>query len=415
MVALLNAKGGRVYVGVDDDGSIHGLRDKSIDHQSKLIANAATHHVTPPVGVFTENVATSEGVVIVVSVDEGTDKPYQASDGFFYVKRAEGNRKVSNRSELLRMFQAARTVYAEPRIVEGSSLADLDRELFARFYREKYTAEPPGDDEPLIRELTACRLMNEEALTVAGLLLFGTRPQYLLPEFVIKAVSFRGVDRAGTDYYDNRRFEGNIATQYEQAMAFLRRWNARIQNGGSFNEPGRSEVPDIVFEELVTNALVHRDYFVQDSVKVFIFDDRLEIRSPGRLPNSLTVEQIRRGIHRERNQVIQSFAFDVLNYRGLGSGILRAIKAWPGLSIVEDIEGEEMVVTIPWLRLRRRDRIKRWKKELHTAQSSLRGLEDWYDAPPGPCESCGRAALAARGWRVGGSGGDSGGCERQIE
>lgn len=349
LVAFLNAKGGRIYIGVDNDGSIHGLRAKAIDVQGQLVANSATNNVTPPVGVFTENVATSEGVVIVVSVEEGTDKPYQASDGYFYVKRAEGNRKVTNRSELQRMFQAARTVYAEARIVDGSTLADLDRELFAHFYREKYSAEPPGDDDALVQELTACRLMKDHALTVAGLLLFGTRPQHLLPEFVIKAVWFRGTDRAGTDYYDNRRFEGNLATQYEGAMAFLRRWNARIQNGGSFNATASREVPDIVFEELMTNALVHRDYFVQDSVKILIFDDRLEIRSPGRPPNSLTDEQMLRGIRRERNQVINSFAYDLMNYRGLGSGILRALKAWPGLKLIDDIEGEEItwIIRLP--------------------------------------------------------------------
>ena len=141
LVALLNAKGGRIYIGVDNDGSIHGLRAKAIDSQGQLIANAATDHVTPPAGVFTENVMTSEGPVIVVSVEEGADKPYQSSDGFFYVKRAEGNRKVTNRSELQRMFQAARTIYAEARVVDGSTLADLDRELFAHFYRVKYNVE----------------------------------------------------------------------------------------------------------------------------------------------------------------------------------------------------------------------------------------------------------------------------------
>jgi len=346
LVALLNAKGGRIYVGVENDGSIYGVRPSALDPQGQLIANAATHHVTPPAGVFTENVATSEGIVIVVSVEEGPDKPYQSSDGFFYVKRVEGNRRVTNRSELQRMFQAAHTVYAEARAVAGSGLADLDRELYARFYSEKYGAVMPSGDDALLQELSASRLANDGSLTLAGLMLFGSRPQLLLPEFVTKAVWFRGVDRGASDYHDNRRFEGNLAAQYEQAMGFLRRWNTRVQNGGSFNTPGDQEVPEIVFEELLTNALVHRDYFIQDSVKVFIFDDRIEIRSPGRLPNSLTVEQVRRGIRRDRNPVIQSFAYDVMNYRGLGSGILRALKAWPQLEIVEDIEGEEVVITV---------------------------------------------------------------------
>ena len=93
--------------------------------------------------------------------------------------------------------------------------------------------------------------------------------------------------------------------------------------------------------------MVHRDYFIHDSIKLLIFDDRIEIRSPGRLPNSLTVEAVRRGIRRDRNPVLASFAYDVMNYRGLGSGMLRVLAAIPNLEIQNDVEAEEVTVTIP--------------------------------------------------------------------
>ena len=156
-----------------------------------------------------------------------------------------------------------------------------------------------------------------------------------------------GNERSGTKFVDNRRFDGNLAALYEQSMGFLRRWNRRVQNGGSFNGPASDEVPDIVFEELVTNALIHRDYFIPDSIKLFIFDNRIEIRSPGRLPNSLTIEQMLRGIRRGRNAVIESFADAVLNYRGVGSGVLRSLEAMPGIRFEEDFGAEELVVTTP--------------------------------------------------------------------
>jgi ATP-dependent DNA helicase RecG len=129
-------------------------------------------------------------------------------------------------------------------------------------------------------------------------------------------------------------------------MGFLKRWNTRIQGDGSFNQTGRLEVPETVFEELLVNALIHRDYFIKDSIKVFIFDDRIEIRSPGKLPNSLTVDQIRRGVRRSRNVLLASFAPDLLNFRGVGSGIVRALKAWHSIAWVNDTESEEVVVTI---------------------------------------------------------------------
>jgi ATP-dependent DNA helicase RecG len=138
-----------------------------------------------------------------------------------------------------------------------------------------------------------------------------------------------------------------LSEQYDGGMSFLQRWNSRIQGEGSFNQPGQVEVPQTVFEELLINALIHRDYFIKDSIKIFIFDDRIEIHSPGKLPNSLTVEQMRRGLRRSRNALLTSFAPELLNYRGIGSGVLRALRNWPSISWRNDTEGEEVVVTIP--------------------------------------------------------------------
>jgi predicted HTH transcriptional regulator len=108
-------------------------------------------------------------------------------------------------------------------------------------------------------------------------------------------------------------------------MSFLKRWNSRLQVAGSFNQPSRPEISETVFEELLFNALIHRDYFIKDSIKIIIFDDRIEIHSPGKLPNSLTVEQMRLGLRRSRNALLASRAPELLNYRGIGSGVVRAL------------------------------------------------------------------------------------------
>jgi len=346
IAAFLNSEGGRIYVGVEDDDSISGLTADQIGQLNQLVSNVSTQNIQPPASVLTENVATSDGTVLVIKVDEGVDKPYQTSDGYFWVKRGSDKRRVTSRSELARLFQAGHSVYAEACRVPGSSIADLDAPLFEKFYQTKYGSDAPEDDA-LERELTALKILVDNQLSVAGALLFGRNPERLLPAFAVKAVWFKGNERAGTEYHDNRRFDGTIAEQYEQAMAFCRKWNSRIQADDSFNSPSTAEIPELVFEELLTNALVHRDYFIQDSIKLFIFDDRIEIRSPGSLPNSLTVEQMRRGVRRDRNPVIASFGNDLMQYRGLGSGVVRAIKHVPDLQIEEDDEAEEVVVTIP--------------------------------------------------------------------
>lgn len=180
--------------------------------------------------------------------------------------------------------------------------------------------------------------MRSGHVTVAGLLLFGKRLAFLLPEMKIDAIWFRGEDRTSSQWQDQATISGPLADQYQAGMGFLNRWNGRYQRDGSFNQQGLREIPEVVFEELLTNALVHRDYFIKDSIKLFIFDNRIEIRSPGKLPNSLTVDQMRRGVRRSRNALLASFAPDLLNYRGVGSGIVRALKAWPSLSWLNDTE-----------------------------------------------------------------------------
>jgi Predicted transcriptional regulator containing an HTH domain and an uncharacterized domain shared with the mammalian protein Schlafen len=120
----------------------------------------------------------------------------------------------------------------------------------------------------------------------------------------------------------------------------------KVQNNKDFNSTGDLEVPEVAINELLVNALIHRDYFVQDSIKVLVFDDRIEIKSPGKLPNSLTTEQIKMGLSRRRNHILASFALDVLPYRGVGSGILRALQAYPHIEFQHLPEVEQFNVII---------------------------------------------------------------------
>jgi ATP-dependent DNA helicase RecG len=96
----------------------------------------------------------------------------------------------------------------------------------------------------------------------------------------------------------------------------------------------------------LVNALIHRNYFIHDSIKLFVFENRIEITSPGKLPNSLTEEQIKKGVRHSRNHIIASLAPDLLAYRGAGSGILRALQTYPNIEFLNDLDGEQFKVTI---------------------------------------------------------------------
>jgi len=113
------------------------------------------------------------------------------------------------------------------------------------------------------------------------------------------------------------------------------------------NAPGTPEISPSVFEELLVNALIHRDYLVNATIRVFIFDNRIEIISPGNLPNNLTVEKIRSGISNIRNPILVSYvAKGLLPYRGLGSGIKRALDNWPDIDFTDDWEGSLFTATV---------------------------------------------------------------------
>ena len=116
--------------------------------------------------------------------------------------------------------------------------------------------------------------------------------------------------------------------------------------------PGVPEVPEPVFEELLVNALVHRDYLVSAPIRIFIFDDRIEIISPGHLPDNLTVEKIRQGNSIIRNPILVSYvAKGLLPYHGLGSGIKRALEKWQYIDFIDDRDGCLFTATVRRLEL----------------------------------------------------------------
>jgi len=150
-----------------------------------------------------------------------------------------------------------------------------------------------------------------------------------------------------TDYVDTEDFTGPLQKIFDDALAFVLRNLHKIQAGRGVNAPGVPEIPPLVFEELLVNALVHRDYLVSAPIRLFIFDNRIEIVSPGHLPNSLTVEKIRTGNSIIRNPILVSYvAKGLLSYRGLSSGIQRALDAWPEIDFSDGRDGCLFTATV---------------------------------------------------------------------
>lgn len=339
IVAFANSGGGRIFIGIADDGSIHGLSAPQIGDVNQLIGNASTTCVRPSINVASENVTVQNGVVVVITVPDGLGKPYQDNAGAFWVKNGSDKRKVTAREELQRMFQNAQLVHGDDVVVPGTSIADLDLGVFREFFKRRFDQELDQQTNSLGQVLSNMRLLVGESLTVSGLMLFGKSPDQFLPVFHVKAVCYPGTDIHTSTYIDSADLRGRVQQQFEDALAFLLRHIRWEQAGQGVNSVGTPEVPRIVFEELVANALIHRDYFVSAPVRLFVFDDRIEIVSPGHLPNNLTVANIRSGNSNVRNPILTSFATRMLPYRGLGNGILRALKEYPAIEFEDDRAG----------------------------------------------------------------------------
>jgi len=184
-------------------------------------------------------------------------------------------------------------------------------------------------------------------LNLAGMLMFTRRPQRHRPAFVVKAVSFVGNDPAGERYRDSEDIEGCLKELHARTMSFLKRNLRRLQGTKGINTEGDMEIPSSALEELVVNMLLHRDYFISAPWRILMFDNRIELISPGSLPNNLTVENIRSGVSNIRNPLIASFATKELPYRGIGTGIRRALAAVPDLQLESDHERNLFTATIP--------------------------------------------------------------------
>ena len=375
MAAFANTNGGMIFIGVADDGSMPGLSLQDVARVNQLISNAASQLVRSPLAVQTENVALDTGrIVIVLTVPKGIDKPYFDKNGVIWLKAGSDKRRVNSKEELRRLFQFSYQFHADE-LPTKAGIDKLDKLRFRDFLRDVYKLKFPDSDHELIRLLQNMNLASDDGkLNLAGVLLFAEQPEWIVPQFVIKAIRYPGDKIHSTDYLDTEDFSGSLPKVFEGALAFVMRNLHKVQAGRGVNSPGLPEIPEAVFEELLVNSLMHRDYLVSAPIRLFIFDNRIEIISPGHLPNNLTVEKIRVGNSNIRNPILVSYAAKgLLPYHGLGSGIKRALEKWPAIDFIDDHDGCLFTATVHRKPVKELDLAD--KGELEVQEAPLSGQE----------------------------------------
>lgn len=348
-VAFLNAAGGVIVFGVEDNGRIQGLSTAQIEELGQLIGNTANENVTPPFYPLVENRSINERKLVIVYVPKGSVKPYSTSGGEYLTKSGADKKKLSQ-EELRRLFAESKRLYADEESVYGTDITDLDTALFYKFLEKDNVAVFDAvklGNLALAQVLENLDLLNNKQLTLAGNLIFGIRPQKFNKSFYIDCCYFDGNDVAVDRFISKRVVDGNLLTMFNNSLDFFKSNLKNLQTSENFNSYATLEIDERILIELIVNALVHRDYYIQSSIKLFIFQNRVEIISPGKLTNSLTVEKIKSGISIHRNPILNSICKTILPYSGYGSGIRRALLINEDISFYNDTDKEQFICTIP--------------------------------------------------------------------
>jgi ATP-dependent DNA helicase RecG len=340
LVAFSNFSGGMVLLGVEDDRTIGGLTRTDLE---EFVMTACRDKIRPAIIPFFEIVRDVEPGkdVAIVSVTRGYDvhSLWHNNSNKYYIRVGTQSREAAP-EELARLFQQRGSIRAELRPVSGATLAALDRRRLRDYFgRIRQQDVPSDDDDAGWRTLLInTEIMIEEGVTVGGLLLFGKTPSRFLPQSGIDAAAFPGVEK---DYAARERAglrgpmtpllgSGGAVVEnglVEQALEFVRRntpVTATLENGARRIE--RPAYPAEVLREAIVNALIHRDYLLSSTdIELAIYSDRLEIVSPGRLPNGITTNRMRTGCRSARNQLLKDVMRDYGYLEHMGMGIPRKI------------------------------------------------------------------------------------------
>ena len=366
LAALLNHEGGYVLLGVEDDGAVAGLAHPP-ERSGERVMEVARTHVRPAATPYWETIDWDGRLVGVVSLPaDAPDKPYKAKRGSAWmtqVRVGTTTRDATDEEEARLYMQAGRMPY-DRRPVSGASIDDLDRRRLANYFRDVRRQYCPPDDD---RETWTRLLVNSELMvedrgrampSAAGLLLFGVRPNRWLPQAGVSAAAYPGTEK---DYDAKARatLRGPLAPLYpapasdldhpypwlpqsfsdygrsvesgvlESALDFVRRNSevaAWIDAAGRRRQ--RWDYPLETVREALVNAVAHRDYTITvTDVELSLYADRLEVISPGRLPNTVTIEKMRTGCRAARNELTRDVLRDYRYVEASGLGVPRKIVA----------------------------------------------------------------------------------------
>ena len=313
VVALANTNGGKILLGVRDDGVVTGIRDTNV--LRARIQNLA-RNCDPPVKVLAEPV----GEILVVQVRESDAKPVQCSDGFFW-RRGAVTQKLS-RDEIRDFFRVEGAIRFDlSPCTRFRYPEDFDREKFETWLRYSgITGRLPVEDV-LVNIDAAEHAGGKLLFRNSGVLFFARKARHFFPEAYITCLLAKGTDKV--HILDRKDFDGGTVADIEDALRFVERNTRTAYRIEGLRRQNIPEYPMKAVREAITNAVMHRDwYFDGANVFVEIYTDRIEVSSPGSLPKGLTLADLGRKSIR-RNALVADLLHRIGFIEKAGTGIRR--------------------------------------------------------------------------------------------
>ena len=347
IVAFANMNGGVILLGVDDSGRIIGIDSENFNYE-EWACNISRNNVIPSIQIEYSLFQIDTNTIAVINIPKGKDKPYQTVDGKYLVRVGSTNRLASI-NELMRLFQESGIFHYDNISVEKTSSKNLNLQKIALYFeRYKLDFELLSEEERFSLIKNSDILSDNGELTIAGLLIFGINPQRFLMNASISFAHFKG-NEISSELIDKQNIEGTIDYQIDLTVAIIKN---NIKYPSTIIGTRRTEektYPEKVFRELVVNACCHRNYSIKGSrIRIFLFDNRLEVISPGKLPNTVNIDKLRAGVSYAVNPVILKFLENLSYIDKLGRGLPMVCREAAILNkevIFEEI-GEEFKVTL---------------------------------------------------------------------
>ncbi len=320
IVAFSNTNGGVIFLGVDDNGTITGLIGKK--NFEEWAANIARNNIIPAVHTQYYEVRVHDKKIGVLEVDKGKDKPYQTINHQFLIRVGSTNR-VATQAELMRLFQQSGIFHYDSIGVERTSIADLNLTSIDRYFNRYEIDFSHESETEKVNLLKNSDILSENGnVTIAGLLIFGIDPQRFLLNAGISFAHFNG-NEITADLIDKQNIDSTLPYQVDTMISVIKNNMSHPSAIVGVKRVDTSFIyADKVFRELLVNACVHRNYAISGSrVRVFLFQDRIEFISPGKLPNTVTIEKLKAGVSYAVNPVIVKFMENLRYIDKLGRGI----------------------------------------------------------------------------------------------